>query len=526
VCSSDLYGIYRGGITATHDNDEKTMWLASAAKDSGKVSLTFDLGGSYPLNQMKIWNYNAKDNETRGVKKVGIFYSIDGISWTELKGVGYPYELAKGKGSSGLEATNLNDKNHSPVLFNGALAKFVKLVPEGNWGAVDGDKILYGLSEVQFTAASGIAVEPVYEWDALFSRYEGWSGADGIFSIPLNGYDAPGKAKGNKTLFLFSDTYIGKVNPVTRQRLQSSIINNSLAILDGEKPIPAKMKWIWTSNTADVNLFTPKTPNASKGSWYWHQDGVVIGNEVYLFPLLMKKDLSGEAGFQFAIDGVSLVSTPISSKDGEPIIEKQEQLDTPLFAKLPDGSGNIVFGAGILDKTKKSGVQNPDGYIYVYGYKDLKSGIKELIVSRVKPDKIKHFDSWQYWDGNKWSSNMLDVAPLVSGVSPELSVTFMKDGPFKGKYLLVVEKDTLSGYIAVSTADSSEGPFSPLKSLYYVPEMAMGNGVITYNAKAHLHLSKPGELLVTYNVNTTNPVGNNSDADIYRPRWLKIREIK
>ncbi|WP_417898678.1 discoidin domain-containing protein [Bacillus haimaensis] len=520
------HGMFKEEITETHGTDPDTMWLASS-DNKEPPTITIDLGGTYPLQAMEIWNYNEKGKESRGIKNVQIFHSLDGENWTELKGRGYPYELAEGTGSVDLQATNLNDDEHTPILFDGTQAKFVKLIPhqeEGNWGAEEQGKHLYGLSEVRFTAAAGIAVEPMYEWDALFSRYEGWSGADGIFSIPFDGYDVPGKAKDNKTLFLFSDTFIGNVHPVTKQRLQSNMLNNSLAVLEGEKPNPNNMEWITMANTADVNLFTPKTPNAPAGSWYWLQDGVVIGDHVYIFPLLMSKDLQGEAGFLFAISGVSMVKLPVS-EDG-PIVEEQEQMDTPLFASLPDGSGNIVFGAGILDRTEKSGTTNPDGYLYVYGYKDLKSGTKELVVSRVLAENIEQFDLWEYWDGDGWSSDIQEVESLVTGVSPELSVTFMENAPYKGKYLLVVERETLSGYIAVSQADSPAGPFSPLEDLYHVPEAKLGNGVITYNAKAHPHLSESGELLVTYNVNTTNPTGNNTNADIYRPRWLKLREIK
>src|SRR5690606_32790712 len=112
------------------------------------------------------------------------------------------------------------------IELNGVNAKFVKITPESNWGASNE----YGLSEIQFIAGEGIAVEPMYEWDELFSRYEGWSGADGIFSIPLNGEDKVETASKTDTLFLFSDTYIGTVHPITRQRIQSNMLNNTVAV--------------------------------------------------------------------------------------------------------------------------------------------------------------------------------------------------------------------------------------------------------------------------------------------------------
>ena len=45
-----------------------------------------------------------------------------------------------------------------------------------------------------------------------------------------------------------------------------------------------------------------------------------------------------------------------------------------------------------------------------------------------------------------------------------------------------------------------------------------------YNAKAHPHLSRPGELLISYNVNTFDFWGDFfRDADIYRPRFIRLK---
>ncbi len=304
---------------------------------------------------------------------------------------------------------------------------------------------------------------------------------------------------------------------MSKQRLQSGMLNNSLAILEGTEPEPNNINFIWTADPSDVNLFTPKTAGSPKGSWYWLQDGVVINDKLYLFPLLMVDDPNGEVGFQFSIAGVTMVTMPISEEG--PLIEEQKQIDTPLYKPLEDGSGSIIFGAAILDTDELD-----DNYMYVYGYLDLVSGMKELVLARVMPEKIDQFEEWQYWNGDSWSSNIFDVASLVKGVSPELSVSYMKTGPYKDKYIAVYEKDTLSGYIAISSADNPEGPFSE-EILYYVPEANNDDGIITYNAKAHPHLSNGDELLISYNVNSTRPNGNTENGDIYRPRWIKIRDI-
>ncbi|MBI4832818.1 MAG: hypothetical protein HY801_14960, partial [Candidatus Lindowbacteria bacterium] len=59
---------------------------------------------------------------------------------------------------------------------------------------------------------SGWVAEPAREWNRLFDRTSGWTGADGIYSIPLSGIDAPGSAADASTFFVFSDTFIGEVS--------------------------------------------------------------------------------------------------------------------------------------------------------------------------------------------------------------------------------------------------------------------------------------------------------------------------
>ncbi len=44
-----------------------------------------------------------------------------------------------------------------------------------------------------------------------------------------------------------------------------------------------------------------------------------------------------------------------------------------------------------------------------------------------------------------------------------------------------------------------------------------------YNAKAHPHLSPPGELLIRYNVDSSDFWGQFKNADIYRPRFIRLK---
>lgn len=521
---------------ALHGNDADTMWLASGVQDA-VPSLTVDLGGTYPLKEMRVWNYNAAGKTDHGMRDVSIAYSIDGRAWTELRGDEFPYRLARADGSAGLAATNLDNsdgskKTGAAVAFGGAQARYVKLTPIGgagigNWGAEDAQGVpVYGLSELRFYADAGLVAEPARDWNGLFSRFESWTGADGIFSVPLDGYDQPGKlSEGSRTLFEFSDTFVGRVNGISGMRETASMVNNSIGFLDGAEPDPAKIRFDVAPKSIDLSLFTPHTPHSETlpGSWYWLQDAYVKDGWLYTFPLLMAKDLSQDPGFQFAIEGVAMITVPIT-EDGLAYAD-QVQVDAPLYARLPDGR-ELVFGAGITDNTTESGAPDPDGYLYIYGYENNSNeGTKGLLVARVVPDRLQSFADWRFWDGSDWSSRIEEADPVLDGVSPELSVTPMTEGRWQGKYLAISELDTLSGYVAYAAGDTPYGPFEPFTRLYYTVELEEGQGITTYNAKAHPHLSREGELLVTYNVNTTDAMANTVNASIYRPRWLRLREI-
>src|SRR5262245_56405241 len=56
--------------------------------------------------------------------------------------------------------------------------------------------------------------EPDDEMNALFQRREGWTGADGNYSVPLGQ---------GKTLWLFSDTWVGKIE--SGKRVDATIVN-------------------------------------------------------------------------------------------------------------------------------------------------------------------------------------------------------------------------------------------------------------------------------------------------------------
>ncbi len=243
-------------------------------------------------------------------------------------------------------------------------------------------------------------------------------------------------------------------------------------------------------------------------SRYWLQDGVIIDQKLYVFPILVKDDAD-----IFKVHHVSMVEIPIVDMKFD--YKAQTYYSSPLMSHTSDG-GVIYYGAGLMDH------QHIDGYIYIYGYKDLNG--RRLVVGRFLPEDIKNFNNWTYYDGQHWSKNINDSYPLIDKVSAELSVTYIENGMFKDQYMLMVMEDTTSGKISYSLSDTPYGPFSNYTQIYQTTEGSYLRDAFTYNAKLHPNLSEGGNFVISYNVNTRS-AGALSDARIYYPRFIRMVEV-
>ena len=79
----------------------------------------------------------------------------------------------------------------------------------------------------------------------------------------------------------------------------------------------------------------------------------------------------------------------------------------------------------------------------------------------------------------------------------------------------------LSDKVGIRIGETPYGPFGDITEIYRTPEF--DQGIWPYNAKAHPALSKPGELLISYNTITPDFWNDiKKDAHIYRPRFIKM----
>jgi len=353
------------------------------------------------------------------------------------------------------------------------------------------------------------------EWTALMERTKGWFAADGIFTIPLDGKEEQQK-KGKKTLFIFSDTYIGEVeNNIPKPG--NVMVNNTTAWMHGKEPDPSAISFEFNKDDKGnpTSYFVPDNEESQEGEYFWLGDGFINHekkNALYIFAYHVHK--TGPGVFDFEQTNIALLKIKDPTSEG---ISNYEQMSTGLGFVHPQ-YGRVYFGSAVFVNTKKANAPDPDGYVYIYG---IMEGRKSLIAARTLPADIENFDKWTYWNGEKWLDNKNDVASITDGVSNELSITPTGDG----RYLLTFTILGISDKIGIQVGESPIGPFSEIHEVYTCPEYKEKN-LLPYNAKAHYHLSKPGELLVSYNTITVNFWEDiQNDATIYHPRfvWVKYK---
>lgn len=234
--------------------------------------------------------------------------------------------------------------------------------------------------------------------------------------------------------------------------------------------------------------------------------------------------MDGPEGFQFAVHGIARVSAPVD-EDGLRY-DENIQADTDLYYEAANGR-TTYFGAAFMALTESAGAANPDGHIYIYGLQSGESG-PAMVVARVPEARFADFAAWRFWNGAEWTAEKEQVVPIADEISCEFSVTPMSDQWEGAAYAVVFQEagaglgNRLSMYVGASPV----GPFADPIRLYACAEPDEGKGIYVYNAKAHPHLSRSGELLASYNMNTTSMDMHMQHAGIYRPRFVNIRQIR
>lgn len=354
-------------------------------------------------------------------------------------------------------------------------------------------------------------VERVPEWTNLFQREEGWFGGDGIFVIPHSGND---KDISQGATFLFSDTMFGSI---VNGELQEgfSMVHNSVMEYSGESPSETAASFrVRMEGDKPVSLMEPEHQGEEGKDYYWYGDGFVNAasdSTMYFFGHRIR-DIKDAALFPFVELGTDLISIP---RGTEFPYEEARQAVIPFSED--NGMGSTSYGVGVFENTKEAGAMTPDGYIYVYGLRGI---TKELVSARVPATSFENFESWKFFDGNGWSENPQSAVALADSVSNEMSVSEIGNG----KYALIYQLGGILPNIMMQVGDSPAGPFGPRLQLWDTRKDITEEGLFTYNAKAHPAISKEGELLISYNVNSSDFFNQVLEIpQLYRPRFIKVK---
>lgn len=493
---------------ATHDNLPQHMFSQKASS----IDFTIDLKGQYPLAKLVIWNYNDPEHLDYGLKQFRLKISDDNTTWKSLGS----FTLPQGDGSEALAPSLTIDFDEE------VRGHYLKLEIVSNYG---GDRV--GLSEVSAFLSSGWYCDDVPDYTALLSCYNGWTGADGIYTVNLDGKDYDPDREQKETFFIFSDTILSDVDPVEKTRKNVTMVNNTSAILTGNEPVCANMEFFTPTvgeSTANIapNPQIPAT-KAGKFIYYWLGDTFVEGNYLYVFCLRID---SVNTMFGFEQNGVDLARYEIVDGkvdfDSLSIVQDHDER----LCRVSNPKNKFYFGGAVFQSTEAAGAIDPDGYVYIYGYNDVENQGRKLVVARVLPESVQDFSKYEYLDDQgQWVSQVPEnFLHLADDVAPEVSVSQIQSGENRGKFLFVNTHITNTPTIMASMSSRPDVPFEN-KTIIYVHDACLttvGNGNNTYNAKAHPALSGENELIITYNVNGDDCFVY---ADIYRPRFLRLAMV-
>ena len=379
---------------------------------------------------------------------------------------------------------------------------------------------------------------PEVKWDAVFDRTNGWTGGDVAATVDLGH---------GRVLWLFGDTWVGEVAKGAHLP-GSHMVNNSLGLLGSDSrtiddpPSSSAMRFHWGRNDArghptawivpdplrvqgNTKTSDPEHPHG----WYWPTGGAAVvsdphGNPRLVVFLFHVGKAEGQAGvWAFKTLGGALAMIDNFDQPVESWHVEQHEIPFAIstdMAKADTGLRETSWGMAAI--RQPAGAKDAPGLLYVYGIRNRSPLNRQLLLARVPADAVDEPGKWRFYAGDgKWSGRLQDAAPIAESLVNELSV---EEYAAEGRSLLIMaHSEAVFGQrIFVRTASRPEGPWTGPMPVYRVPELDRNRSYFTYAAKGHLQISRHGELLISYIVNSHDFQAMFKDATIYRPRFVSI----
>jgi hypothetical protein len=351
---------------------------------------------------------------------------------------------------------------------------------------------------------------PDPEWAAaIFIPAGGWSGGDCMGSVPL---------PGARVAWLAADSWIGPIDH-GRHAPGSAMVNNAVGVHTVGNSPPSSIDWAW-GPTPRPGVRSAWVMPPEPGTWCWNVGGGGVIPSIHgpdrlvvFLADIAPRNPAGDGIWNFRAVGtrVALVQNP-SDPPGRWHIWHQR-----LLTALAREKGKIVWGNAVCTDARTTGPR----HVAVFGLDPADPFHKRAVLARCDPDRIEDFASWRFWDGSGWSEAEADAAPVTPDVTDEFSVhRIMLD--HQSVFVMIHAEPMLGPRILARTALTITGPWSEPRPVYTAPEPGRDSRLFAYAAKAHPELSSPGELLVTYCVNSQDFAHAASDAEVNRPRFLRV----
>ena len=310
-----------------------------------------------------------------------------------------------------------------------------------------------------------------------WSNNGGWAASDGVYSVEL---------PGRRVAWLMNDTFLGPVN-ADESMTEPGFIHGSI-VLGGRDGFPDTTI---TAGSHDAPESIAAPPDAVDGDpWYWNGPGIIDGGKLRV--IQSRTGLTdGEPPWNFGWVGTDIVTY---SRD----------FTVQQVTRTYGEPGQVNWSCDL---------RRVGGHLYIYGNKD-----STMYVARVRVGHLIDQD-WEFYAGGSWSDDPTDAAPIIDDVGASFSVT-----PMLGRFVLTTTAANifLNHDIYLATAPTPWGPFTDRTAIFTAPEGGVGDIYAPYNVAAHPAISRPGELIICYNVNSGNGDDLLANANNNRPRFVKI----
>jgi hypothetical protein len=315
--------------------------------------------------------------------------------------------------------------------------------------------------------------------DSVFANETGpgWIGGDGTYSTQLpNGQES----------FVFSDTLIGTAQSSGQSSLTGMPRNSELV---GALPN--------LNVDAGGTYGSPSSliPDPG-GNDHWWTTSTYVENGSQLVYVNEFAPVPGSWDQFTGRSGIAVLSV---SGSGMPSFSSVMPLPT---------DPNTQWGLAVLQDTS---------YTYVYG---LDSAVYAMKVARVPNGESLQTSAWTYWNGSQWVTGEGNAVAINTGA--ELTGVTAQAGGVGYVGVAIPGGGYQGSAVTLSYACSPTGPWSTPESVYSIPQVSEYPNEMAYMPTFHSELTGQGGLVVSYNINSSNPASVVQNVHQYQPHFLLL----